>query len=521
MRIAVYARYSSEKQSEGYSIEAQIESCRVFIRNRGSTLSVSEYIDRAKSGSTIAGHTELMRLIGDAARGEIAEIVVHKFDRLGRNQAECATLIQDLEETGTKVLSATEGDDPLARGMHLVFAEHYNRQLAERTRAGCMKAAQNGRIGGPTPYGYSRTADGEFAIDPNTSSVVQRIFTEYTQHHKSYKAIVRALNAEGIPSPRGGEWHAPTILEIMRNEIYVGRVIFNRRRFRRDRRSGRRIYTRNPKSEWLTIDHPELAIISPETFAAAHHRRAQRKPGSAGVRHTYPLSGVVECADCGSAYVAQKSKNKKGEYVYMACGGRASGGKCENNFRFRQDIVMPEITAQLSEALFTPESEAALKRSIARLAVEQLQQGETENQEIQERIETTRKRISAIIDLMAEAKERGDATDSLFLDELRKKQGNLAALQARSEELETGPRLDIAHLNRVIESVIERQKNGLLEIKDPESIRKALRVLVGQLIAHPDGTITYSTKPVNLLQADGSCIALVAGAGFEPATFGL
>ena len=462
-----------------------------------------------------------MRLIGDAARGEIAEIVVYKFDRLGRNQAECATLIQDLEETGTRVISATEGDDPLARGMHLVFAEHYNRQLAARTRAGCLKAATHGRIGGPTPYGYSRNTGGEFIIDPNTSSVVQRIFGEYTQNHKSYKAISRALNADGIPSPRGGEWHAPTILEIIRNEIYVGQLTFNRRRFHRDRRTGRRVYAHNPKSEWLTIDRPELAVINPETFAAAHHRRAQRKPGSAVVRYTYPLSGVVTCAACGHAFTAQKSRNTKGEYVYMGCGARQSGGKCENTFRFRQDIVMPEITAQLSEVLFTPESEAALKRSIARLAIEQLQQGETEKQEIQERITTTRKRISAVIDLMAEAKERGDETDALFLDELRKKQGNLAALQARLEELETGPRLDIAHLNRVIEGIIERQKNGLLEIKDPESIRKALRVLVGQLTAHPDGTITYSTQPVNLLQADGLCVPLVAGAGFEPATFGL
>jgi len=122
MRVALYARYSTEKQNDGYSIEAQLEACHRRLDADGTPHKVTEYIDRAKSGTTIAGRTALMRLIGDAANGLVDRVMVYKFDRLGRSQAETATLIQDLEDAGVEVVSATEGDDPLARGMHLVFA---------------------------------------------------------------------------------------------------------------------------------------------------------------------------------------------------------------------------------------------------------------------------------------------------------------------------------------------------------------------------------------------------------------
>ncbi len=521
MRVALYARYSTEKQNDGYSIETQLEACHKRLDAEGEPYEVTEYIDRAKSGTTIAGRTALMRLIGDAANGLLDRVMVYKFDRLGRSQAETATLIQDLEDAGVEVVSATEGDDPLARGMHLVFAEHYRRQLAERTHAGNVKAAKAGHIGCPAPYGYARDDEGQFTVDPEQAAMAQRIFRDYRQGG-SMKSIARALNREGIPSPAGGEWHAPSVLSMFDNEIYIGRLIFNQREFYRNRKTGRRIYRERPEDEWIVMDRPDLAIIDQETWDAVQGRRAKRRCSSGKGRRTYALSGLVRCADCGHIFVAQPSKNSKGHYIYMTCGARQTGGTCKNSFRFRMDLVRDEMIRQVCEDIFSPEAIDRMRKTITRLAAERLATKDADLEHLEEQKAACQKKISAVMQLMVEAKERGDETDDLWADELGKLKANLAALEEREKELNIGPRLDLSRLTRAIQKTICRQKDGLLGAREPEMVRDGLRLFVGEVEAYPDGRLEYKTNPVDLLEADGeSREALVAGAGFEPATFRL
>lgn len=521
MKTGIYARYSSEKQAEGYSIELQLGACRKYLEANEGEHEIQEYVDRAKSGATIAGRTSLLRLLADVQRGVIDRVVVYRYDRLGRNLAQTATMIEDLENAGVEIVSATEGDDPFARDMHLVSAQHYIRRLAGLSRDGCIRAAHVGHIGGRTPYGYRRRSDKTFEIDPKTAPIVRRLFRDYVEGG-AFKRMARALNAERVPTARGGDWHATTISDMLQNETYIGRLVFNQRKFYKDRKTGRRRYRWNPVDKWAIVECPDLAIVSEDVFNAAKERRRRRSHKGVEYHQRYALSGIVKCAQCGSAYVAQASTNAKGRYVYMACGNRASGGSCDNSFRFRHDFVKAEVMRQLSEILFTPEATAALKKSITELAIKRLETKDAESQDLEARKAACQRKASAIMALMVEAKERGDETDELWNEELAKQQANLKALQKRVEELETGPRLDIAHLTRVVEQAIERQRRGVIEVKEPERIRNALRVLVGRIVAHPDGRLCYKTSPVKLLEADGALrTGLVAGAGFEPATFRL
>jgi hypothetical protein len=50
-------------------------------------------------------------------------------------------VLADLEDWGVKVISATEGDEPLRGGIQLVVAEDYSRKLAERVCAAFWKCA--------------------------------------------------------------------------------------------------------------------------------------------------------------------------------------------------------------------------------------------------------------------------------------------------------------------------------------------------------------------------------------------
>src|ERR1044071_220823 len=108
---AIYARYSSHAQDDGTSIEVQLEQCE---RSAGGKC--AHYIDRAKTGRSTGGRTELLRLLADAEAGKIKRVLVYKFDRLGRD-AETHLIARQLEEAGAELVSATEGTNQLARGI--------------------------------------------------------------------------------------------------------------------------------------------------------------------------------------------------------------------------------------------------------------------------------------------------------------------------------------------------------------------------------------------------------------------
>ena len=103
------------------------------------------------SGTT-ASRPELDKLLEHLRNGD--EVVVWKLDRLGRNTRNLLALIDDLEHRGVHFRSVTEGistTGPMGRAMLTVmsaFAQLERDQLAERTRAGMVVAAQHGRKAG-------------------------------------------------------------------------------------------------------------------------------------------------------------------------------------------------------------------------------------------------------------------------------------------------------------------------------------------------------------------------------------
>jgi len=185
---AVYARYSSHAQDDGTSIDVQIEQCE---RAAGGTC--THYIDKAKTGRAMGGRARLLAMLADAADGKLRRVFVYKFDRLGRD-AETHTIVRDLEENGVEVLSATEGTNALARGIQLVVAEDYSRQLATRTRDGLAKRFEQGAFtGGVAPYGYHvATRDGRrvLEVDAAEAAIVREAAQWYPVVRAAHHAIV-------------------------------------------------------------------------------------------------------------------------------------------------------------------------------------------------------------------------------------------------------------------------------------------------------------------------------------------
>jgi DNA invertase Pin-like site-specific DNA recombinase len=90
-RAAVYARYSSEEQTGGESIEYQLEQCVDHITKQGWSLG-EVFVDRAKSGTTTYRREEFKRMVALAkAKDRPFDVVVAwSTSRFGRNMDECA-----------------------------------------------------------------------------------------------------------------------------------------------------------------------------------------------------------------------------------------------------------------------------------------------------------------------------------------------------------------------------------------------------------------------------------------------
>lgn len=285
---AAYARYSSHAQDDSTSIEFQIEACE-----KAAGGACVHYVDEARTGRAIAGRGAMSRLLEDAKRGKIRRVFVYKFNRIGRDLADSATIIRTLEDLRVEVVSATEGSDLFARAIFLAMAEHYSRELGQNTFNGLVKRFESGIwTGGQPPYGY-RVVDGEggrrLAIDSDESAVVAEVFRLYLNEGLGLKSLAQHLESRRISTRRGAAWSHVSVRGILTNRMLVGEVQFNRRRFHLDRETGRRVPVKKDPSEVMTFHDERLRIVNDEDFEAVQARLAthrNRPQGSAKGRRT-------------------------------------------------------------------------------------------------------------------------------------------------------------------------------------------------------------------------------------------
>jgi site-specific DNA recombinase len=363
MKVAIYARYSSDNQRDA-SIADQMRVCRVFAEREG-WLIANEFYDHAISGATLLrpGFQSLMRR---ALEREFDTVLAESLDRFSRDQEDTAALFKRLTFLGVRIVTLAEGE---ITHLHVGFKGTMNalflKDLADKTRRGLRGRVEAGKSGGGLCYGYrvvrsitgTTILTGEQEIDPIEAGVVERIFREFVAGG-SPKHIAKRLNQEGIKGSSGAQWNPSTIhgnstrgTGILNNELYVGRLVWNRLRYIKNPDTGRRVSRLNPRSEWITKEVPEFRIISSELWENTKRRQdvIRRVLASAtsivrARRPQYLFSGLTKCGVCGSGFVL-KSRHR------LACFGACDKGTCTNRLTIRRDEIESRILHALQEKL--------------------------------------------------------------------------------------------------------------------------------------------------------------------------
>lgn len=306
LRAAQYVRVSTDQQK--YSIENQAAAIAAYAARRNIRI-VSTYSDQGRSGIRIAGRDGLQKLIQDVQRNraDFDCILVYDVSRWGRFQDvdESAYYEFICKRAGINIhycADEFENDGSLAsivlKNIKRVAAADYSRQLSKKVFLGQCRVTTLGRWrGGPAPYGLRRMLVSEsgkqkmllkygqrknlktehvvLVSGPKSEiEVVRQIFTSFAYRRKTRTEIANALNAKGIPNARGKSWSMLTISNILKNEVYLGHIIYNRR----SQKLGEK-QVRNPRDMWVRRDNAFKPIISRALFDKAQKRLAELEKG--------------------------------------------------------------------------------------------------------------------------------------------------------------------------------------------------------------------------------------------------
>ena len=545
-RAVIYARYSSNLQTDA-SIEDQVRLAMRLINEQNMELTQT-YADHGISGASLL-RPGYQQLLTDARAGMFEVVVAESIDRLSRDQEHIAAFHKTMNFAGVSVITTSEGAiNELHIGLKGTMSALYLKDLADKTRRGLEGRVRKGKSGGGLCYGYrvdhKRYEDGSIArgdrrIDETEAQTIRRIFEEYNAG-QSPKSIAHRLNREGIPGPNGGKWGPSTIYGnwrrgtgILNNELYAGRIVWNRQRYIKDPSSGKRQARLNPEHKWVTEEVPSLQIVDDVLWKLVRDKQLSTRRLIKGNsnrtemarRPKYLLSGLLKCGACGGGF----SKVSKHHY---GCSTARNKATCDNLLVIRRDTVEMLVLLGLKEHLMQPAAYQAFVDEFTHEYNAKANQSEALKVKLKADLQRTKSEIQKLI----EAIKAGVPGEAL--------KNEMQSLQDRQKKIEEdlsvapppAPRL---HPNL---ATIYKEKiaNLVLALNNPNTLieaNTAIRQLIervqlipvnGELKIELYGELAallkLGTEPKDehpQAESEGVQITLVAGVGFEPTTFRL
>ncbi|WP_180899768.1 recombinase family protein [Martelella soudanensis] len=554
-RVALYARYSSDNQREA-SIEDQFRICREQAKREKWKI-VGTYKDAGISGASMILRPGIQSLLQDAQAGKFDMVLAEALDRVSRDQADVATFYKHLKFAGVPIVTLSEGEiSELHVGLKGTMNALFLKDLAAKTHRGIRGRVEEGKSGGGLCYGYKVVKQldargdpirGDREIDDAEANIVRRIFREFASG-VGPRTIARTLNEEGIPGPNGKPWGDTTIrghvkpgTGLINNELYIGRLIWNRLRYIKDPSTGKRVSRLNPESEWLTREVPELRIVDDELWQAVRERQAAIADKYANVteavrkhhkknqlngkrRPRSLLSGLVFCGCCGGPY----SLRGAGRF---ACSNHISKGTCSNSRTIRQDELESRVLSGLKDRMMSPEIAAEAMRAYAE-ETNRLNRERRSNADVwQVELAKVDKQIAQIVEAIADGMYHPSMKEKMTGLETRKSELTSLLADAPDDKPDLLPTASaiyakkVAKLAQALNRPAERQEaaetlRGLIEKisltpgSERGEIYATLHGELGTILNWTErqalGKASKTTKPA--ADATGLLVSLVAGA---------
>lgn len=340
LRVAPYARVSTDHEEQESSYEAQVKHFTQLIESHDDWELVDIYADPGLSGKNVK-RKNFQRLMNDCLQGKVDMIITKSVSRFARNTLDCVQCVRKLKELGIKVYFEKENLDTLQESSEFVLtimaslAEEESRSISNNIRWSVKKRFENGEVIMTTAHflGYTKEKKGgALKIVPEEAITVRRIYGEFLDGY-SLQEIANGLMRDGIPSPSGKErWHPTTIKSILQNEKYMGDSHLQKT-YLPDFLSPRRIKNEGQADSYY-VEDSHAAIISKEMFGLVQQEfigrtelRSSNRTGHGKYSGKYAFSGMIICGECGETYRRHQQYNAYKKYYIWVCKRHENTGK--------------------------------------------------------------------------------------------------------------------------------------------------------------------------------------------------
>jgi len=389
-QVALYARVSTDQQTEAQTVASQVAALRERVATDGLVVpEAMQFLDEGSSGATLV-RPALERLRDVIAAGAIDRLYVHSPDRLARKYAYQVLLVEEFRRAEVEVIFLNRAlgqspEDDLLLQVQGMIAEYERAKIIERHRRGKRHAARSGVVNvlSGAPYGYRYVAkyagggQARYELVPDEARLVRQVFDWVGRDRLTIGEVCRRLTRAGEVTRTGKTvWDRSVVWGMLKNPAYRGVAAFGKTRQEplRPRLRAQRGRPPQPRRAVSTVDVPPEdwfpipvpAMVEPEVFAAVqeqlqeNRRHARQSPRGA----RYLLQGVVQCQQCGYAYYGKRlsPSARKGQpraYAYYRCLGtdayRFGGERVCQNTQVRTDLLDLAVWQEVCTLLAHPE----------------------------------------------------------------------------------------------------------------------------------------------------------------------
>jgi site-specific DNA recombinase len=374
-RAALYPRVSTAGQEEdGTSLTTQEQAMRRYAAEHGYAVDEAHVYPEVFSGAKLRERPQLARLREAVRRREVDVVLCYALDRLSRDQAHTAILVDEFEHHGCRLELVTETFEDTATGRFIrsakAFAAEIEREkIVERTVRGRRARVEAGKLlpGCRPRYGY-RFTEGKAAYEEDvvTGAVMRRIW-RLAVRGTPVRAIAAELTRDGIKTPSGlAVWSHTTVRQLLHDPIYTGDATAWRWAKDRESASGKRIVRQRDPAEHVALPEGTVpALVSEADFKAVQVRlqlnQLQASRNNRAPHETLLRGGYVHCGRCGYAMQVRRQVTGRGRApaLVYCCPRRAQGDTKRCGFNIRATILDDAVWSRVARLLREPELIAA------------------------------------------------------------------------------------------------------------------------------------------------------------------
>lgn len=308
------SRADDPDEDVGETLFRHDEMLRDFAKKQN--IVIVETYREVVSGDSLYARTEMLRMLGDIEQGQYDAVLCMDIDRLGRGSMSDQGIILDTLKTNDvriitprKVYDLNDEMDEDYTEFETFMARRELKSIKRRLQRGLRKTIEDGGYTANAPYGYTKTTVNKMptlAINEDEAKYVRIIYDMYVNRGMGCQSIADAVNGMGAKPHRSDAFGRTSIMHILKNPVFCGKVTWDRRHHIRKGTRGneKHITVYNDPADWVVVDGIHPPIISVELWEQAQEiiQNRYHPPYNRGEPRS-PLAGVLRCRVCGRTMI--------------------------------------------------------------------------------------------------------------------------------------------------------------------------------------------------------------------------